>query len=244
VPSIICTPVDLSFTLSSIGREGRVELKKLVVSSIGFDVNLVVRSLLKVGITPSDVVVLVYSLTGDDISKKRVSEAVSTMKGLLRGAGVEVVDCEVTGMDFFEDVKRVINILKKLGPSEVIASLVGGMRMTLFAILFAIELITRSTKIKALIHLMREDGLYDITLKAPLVSKLGRSEARVLRLMKELGLSNTRRADAVKKLSEVMKVGEMAVRKVLESLERKGLISASDGLLRLEKVGEILCELY
>jgi len=221
-----------------------VELKKLIVSSIGFDVNLVVRSLLRIGTAPGDVVVLVYSLTGDDISKKRVSEAVSTMKGLLRGAGVEVVDCEVTGMDFFEDVSRVVNVLKKFSFSEVIASLVGGMRMTLFAILFAMELISRSTKVKALIHLMREDGIYDITLKAPLIPKLGRSETKALRLVKELGLSNAKRADIVKKLSDVMKVSEMAVRKVLESLERKGLISASDGLLRLEKIGEILCELY
>ncbi|MEM0051149.1 MAG: hypothetical protein QW047_05315 [Sulfolobales archaeon] len=216
---------------------------KIIVTSVGFDVGLVLRSVLKVSVGPGDTLFIVYSLTGDEFSRKRVSEAVSTIKELLRGSGIDVVDCEVTGVDFYEDVLRVLRDLEKYSNVDIIASLVGGMRMTLFAIVFALELMCRMRGGRATLYLMREDGLYDVMIKLPLVPMLGTSERKVLKLIKELNLVELRRGVVVGKLSSALGVSEAAVRKILKSLEKKGVISVSNGLIRLEKLGEILCEL-
>jgi len=216
-------------------------MSKVLVVSVGFNVDLVVRSILKVSVSPDDIIVIVYSLTGDEYSRKRVLDTVLTIKGLLKGS--DLLECEVTGMDFFEDVIRVLKVLKNHTSREIIASLVGGMRITLFAILYALELICRVRGCNAVIHLMREDGLYDAMIKLPLVSSLGGAERKVLKLIKELNLSGLRRGEIVSKLTNTLGVSESAVRKILKSLESKRLITISDSTVKLERLGEVFCEL-
>jgi CRISPR locus-related DNA-binding protein len=214
---------------------------KVLVVSLGFSVDLVVRSILKITVDPADTVVLVYSLSGDEVSKKRVLDVVSTIKGLLKGN--KVIDCEVTGTDFYEDVIKVLRTLKSCANTNVIASLVGGMRITLFAILYALELFSRVKGCNTYMYLMREDGLYDVVIKLPLTPSLGNTEKRMLKLIKDMGLEGYRRSEVVSKLSNTLKITQVAVRKVLRSLESKKLISVSDGVIKLERLGRVITEL-
>jgi predicted transcriptional regulator len=214
---------------------------KVLVVSLGFSVDLVVRSILKITVDPADTVVLVYSLFGDEVSRKRVLDVVSTIKGLLKGN--KVIDCEVTGTDFYEDVIKVLRTLKSCVNVNVIASLVGGMRISLFAILYALELFSRVKGCNTYTYLMREDGLYDVVIKLPLTPQLGNTEKKVLKLIKDMGLEGCRRPEVVGKLSNTLKITQVAVRKVLRSLESKKLISVSDGVIKLEKLGEVITEL-
>lgn len=216
---------------------------KVVLSTVGFSAELVMRSALRVGIGSRDRVVLIYSMSGDEHSRKRVGEAVETVKKLLHGVGVIVEDCVVTGTDFFEDVTAVLKVLKSYRDKEIIVSLTGGMRITIFAVFYAAELLARLLKVRVTIHLMREDGLYDVFLSAPLVPMLGRGELTILRYLKEFGFSGRPRPRIVEELAKNMRVSETAVRKVFNGLETKGLVQVSDGMVVITKLGEVVYEI-
>jgi CRISPR locus-related DNA-binding protein len=216
-------------------------MSKALIVSVGFNVDLVVRSILKVSVSPEDTLIIVYSLAGDEFSKKRVSDTVLTIKELLKGSNL--LECEVSGMDFFEDVIKVLKVLKRFRNREIIASLVGGMRITLFAILYALELLCRVEGCNAMIHLMREDGLYDVMIKLPLSPSLGETERKVLKLIKDLNLTGMGRGEIVGKLANALSVSESSIRKILKSLGSKKVISVSDSTVKLERLGEALYEL-
>ncbi len=215
---------------------------KVILSIIGFSAELVVRSLLKIGVVPEDRVVLIYSVSGDEYQRKRVIEAVETVKKFLPAGGVVIEECVVTGTDFFEDVSTILKTLKSHKGKEIIVSLVGGMRITIFAAFYAAELLARLLRARISIHLMREDGLYDVLLPTPLVPTLGRGELAVLRNFKEFGMSGSPRPKVIEELARSMGVSDMTVRKVLRQLESKGLIRVDSGIITMTKLGGAVYE--
>ncbi len=72
--------------------------------------------------------------------------------------------------------------------------------MMILASLYALEILTTLYKMRAKIHIMREDGLYEIFLRTPLVPLIGKSEMRLLHMIKEKDLNNMRRSEVVKNL--------------------------------------------
>ncbi|MGB9828329.1 MAG: CRISPR-associated CARF protein Csa3 [Thermosphaera sp.] len=218
---------------------------KLVVVSVGFDVNLVLRSLLKLSLTDGDAVLLLYSKSGGEYEQRKVEEAVKALKNLLSGARVEHHDAVVTGMDFAGDVAAVLKALKEHSErtGRIVASLVGGMRIVIMEALVALILYKRfvNTSAEIAVHVMREDGVYDIILPLSAADppELGPREAEVLRRLGE-GLAGRARSEAASTVSREMGVTESMAYKVLESLERKGLVEIVDGRVELTLLGRLV----
>ena len=134
---------------------------KVVLTTVGFSIDLIIRSLLKIGLDKGDVIGLVYSLSGSDRDRKRVEDTVKAIKNIVNKTGIMCQDIIVTGTDFVRDVNIIIDTLKTLrnDNKSIIASLVGGMRIAIIEVLVSLMLYKRlicpEAEIK--LHIMRED---------------------------------------------------------------------------------------
>lgn len=212
--------------------------------SIGFDVNLVTRSLLKIGLSNNDVLLLLYSRSGGEYERKKVDKAVSTIKELVSKTGIEYCDIIVSGSDFVNDVVTILAILKKYDRPHIIASLVGGMRIVIIEAIVSLLLyrkfINRATVIT--IHAMREDGTYDIMLPldAMYLPNLSSRELMVLKTVKESNLFEKPKSVLVEELSKRLNVTESMIYKLLGSLKRKNILRSEDNILRPTILGKII----
>ncbi|MEM4827976.1 MAG: hypothetical protein QXK07_08060, partial [Desulfurococcaceae archaeon] len=111
------------------------------------------------------------------------------------GAGVRVVDVEVSGLNFYEDVLKILLYLMAQKASEVVAVLAGGMKLIVFEVLFALLMLHRHRGCTGCsVLLMREDGLYDAVLPVELFYvTVSRAELAVLRALRNEGALKRRR---------------------------------------------------
>jgi CRISPR locus-related DNA-binding protein len=212
---------------------------RAIFTTIGFEPGLVMKSLVRIGLREDDKIVLIYTLSGDKYSREKVSDALRTVQEFLKTVGIEIIDHEISGTNFYDDVKKIVKVLVQYKDREIIASLVGGMRMIILATLYALEIFSRLNKTRAKIHVMREDGLYEIFLLTPLVPNIGRGEMNILRLLKEHDLNNKKRSEVVKKLVEMTGLTQFSIRKTLYNIEKKNLIKIDDGYIKITKLGEL-----
>ncbi|MEM3829442.1 MAG: hypothetical protein QXP36_09565, partial [Conexivisphaerales archaeon] len=164
---------------------------RLIIVTIGFDEKLPLRGILKIGLDISDAVLIVYSKTGGEFEVKKVERAVEALKELVLGMGVKIAEVEVSGTNFYEDTATVLKTLKEYKVDEIVAVLAGGMRLVIFEVLFALLIIQRFSglqKVRTRMLLMREDGLYyvSLSLDAFYVTLPARGEA-VLRIIHDRG---------------------------------------------------------
>ena len=222
-------------------------MSKLVLVSIGFDVNLVLRSLLKIGLGNGDVVLLLYSRSGGEYEQRKVEEAVKTLKSILAGVRVEHYDVVITGMDFASDVAAIVKALQGLGRKRIVASLVGGMRIAIIEAIVALTLYKRlvDPDVEVHIHSMREDGMYYVSIPLPALNppELGPRELSFLERLGG-GLAGRPRSEIVSMLSREMGITESMAYKVLESLEDKGLLDVRGGTVELTLLGRLVLDAH
>jgi len=217
-------------------------LKKLIVSVVGFDEKLVLRPLLRVGYSPTDSIIFVYSKTGSDYDVKKVESAVKNIKDLLSSAGAEFFDVVTSGMDFVGDVSIIVRSLKKAAGDEVVGIVSGGMRITSFETLLALQIyknfINQKSNVK--IHIEREDGLYSISLPLE-VMNLMPPPSRELESIKLLS-DGEKLDEAVRSLSSAMGVSRYTAYKLLYRLRKRGLITIQGKTLQLTISGKLIKE--
>ncbi len=208
---------------------------------VGFDEKLVIRAVLKVGVKPEDLVVLTYgATTSGEFEREKVKNAVRNLRKVLEGAGIKVIEIPIGAVKFSDDVKAIVDCLKEMRPSHIVVSLGSGMRYLAFVLLFSCflyrELFMRDAKV--VVHVAREDGLYDITANFSIVRVVaGRRKLDALCLLHK-GL--TRRDEAVKKSMEALGIRHSAFYRLLERMERDGLIAIKDGVIELTEFGEAI----
>lgn len=220
-------------------------MTKLVIATLGFDEKLVLRAFFKVGLDRGDTVLLVYSKTGDPYDVERVEKAASAVKSIVGNLGVKVVDSIVTATDFVVDVTTILNSIVRCGDvEEVVATLVGGMRLVIIETVVALSLYKElvAPKKRTSILAMREDGLYDVLLpfEALGLSRVTRREIAVLITIARENLENARRNEAVKVIASKLGVTEYTVYKYLSTLEEEGLIDLDDNRIRITLLGELI----
>ncbi len=222
-------------------------MSKLVLVTVGFDVNLVLRSLLKAGLSNNDAVLLVYSRSGGEYEQRKVDEAVKALKTLLSGVRVEHHDAVVSGTDFVGDVITILKSLRKYTRGVIVASLVGGMRIVIIETIVALSLYKKfvNTNVEIIVHAMREDGVYEVLV--PLVAlnppELSPRELTVLGEIRER-FEGRSRNEIANTLPKEMGVTESMVYKILENLEEKGLIKFRNSIVELTLLGKLLLEVY
>lgn len=214
---------------------------KLVVVTVGFDEKLPLRGILKVGLDAGDAVVFVYSRTGGEFEVKKVERAVGVLKELVNSTGARIVEVEVSGTSFYDDVTTVLRSLRSQKADEVVAVLAGGMRLVIFEVLFALLTLHRhgnQQRVKCSVLLMREDGLYDITL--PLESfyvTVPESGLTVMRIIHSYG--KMKRSQLVKMASRESGLSESAVYKVIRDMAIKGLVAVDGDVVKLAEMGRL-----
>jgi len=219
-------------------------MSKVVLVSIGFDVNLVMRSLLKIGLSNGDVLLLLYSKSGGEYERKKVEKAVETIKDLVSKTGIGYYDIVVSGFDFVNDVATILNAIKKHSKAHIIASLVGGMRIVIVEAIVSLLLYRKfvNKNVNVTVHVMREDGTYDIMLPldAMYLPDLSNRELTVLKIIKREELFRKTRAKIVEDLSSKLNVTESMIYKLLSSLERKNILRSKDSTLEPTLLGKII----
>ncbi|MEM0014073.1 MAG: CRISPR-associated CARF protein Csa3 [Candidatus Nezhaarchaeales archaeon] len=214
---------------------------RLFAITVGFDEKLSIRGLLKIGVNVDDVIMLVYSKSGGEFEVRKVEKAVETVKDLVVKTGVKVVDVAVSGMNFYEDATIVLRALREHPAGEVIALLAGGMRLIIFEVLTAVLLYSSLSGIRARIHLMREDGLYDVALPTEVFRiSITSKDAAVLRVLYEK--RTMKRSHLVESVSRETGISESMVYKVIKNLTGKGLIIVDGDTLTLTDLGRLVCE--
>ena len=211
----------------------------MIFTTIGVEPGLVMRSLTRIGLKEDDEIVLIYALSDEKYSREKASDALRTVKEFLTTINVKNIDCVISGTNFYDDVKKIVKLLEQYKDRDIIVSLVGGMRMIILATLYALEIFSRLNKRRAKIHVMREDGLYEIFLLTPLVPIIGKGELNILRLLKEHDLNNKKRSEVVKKLVEMTGLTQFSIRKTLYNIEKKNLIKIEDGNIKITELGEL-----
>ena len=231
----------LDNTITSISVDEGDKTRTVYLFGVGFDEKLVIRAVLRVGVKPEEVVILVYgSTTTGELEKTKVENAVRNLRKILEGSGIYVIEISIGARNFPEDVNSVIGYLKKVDPERVVVSLGSGMRYVAFVLLFSCilyrELFKRDVKIVA--HVAREDGLYDIATSLDLIRiTIGRRELDALCLLYGKAL---RRDEAVKKGVETFGIKSSTFYRLLNRIERDGLIVIKNGIVEMTELGEVV----
>lgn len=222
---------------------------RLIIVTVGFSADLILRTLLKLGIRDEDTILLVYSRSGAERDVKRALRTIEDVEGVLGGLKtlINLEKLEVSASDFVSDVVKIcrkINTLTKTrGINEVVGAFSGGMRLLILEALTALALYSRfNKKIKAYnVIVMREDGLYTVTIPLKLLTDSSLSPAEIQVLISISDMKETRRASIVASLSG--KIARSTVYDAINSLEEKGLIEEENGLLRLTPMGLLYAEI-
>lgn len=216
-----------------------------MISTVGFDEKLVIRSMLKLGIKEEYDIILVYSLSGGEYEQKKVKNAVESIKNILTPLGVNVSDINLPAEDIVFDVGIIVDELKKRKIKKITALLVGGMRILITEVLIALTLykyfINPEANVK--IYIMREDGLYGVLLPLEVFhpSRLTEKELLVLRTLCKSG--NIERSKFVSAVSRTLGTSESLIYKIINSLEEKGAVEVKGGIIKLTVLGAILCKI-
>lgn len=214
---------------------------KLIAVTVGFDEKLPIRSLLRVGIDVGDVVLLIYSKTGGEFEVKKVESAVKVLKEILSKSGVKVVDVVVSGMDFYRDIEEILKVFGEHPAEEIVALLVGGMRLTIFEVLVAALLRHRISGVSTRFHLMREDGMYEVSIPVEVFNVLPPPKAGVaLKVLSVTGAMERR--ELVEAIARGTGVSESMAYKLIKSLAERSLVVVKGDVVRLTELGRLVYE--
>ncbi|MEM4846876.1 MAG: hypothetical protein QW794_03860 [Thermosphaera sp.] len=211
---------------------------KLAVFIVGFEDKLVLRAGFRVGLQPGDTALLVYSLSGSDNDRQKVSNAVSVVKNVFSSAGISVEELVLDGNNFGRDVSLLVDTLRKLRPRRLVVSLGSGMKylglVSLYASLIYREL---AKNVELEVHVSREDGLYDVALNLETMRlSVGRSELKIVCLIK----SGVERDHVVKEAHDKMVKSQSTIYTLLQRMVKRGLIQLKDNTVELTPLGEAL----
>jgi len=220
------------------------KLNKVIVCTVGFDEKLVLRSLLRIGFSVNDKIMLVYSKSGSEYDVRRVENAVNAIKNLLSSAGVAFHDVVVSGMDFVGDVVAVVKALRDYAndAAEILATVTGGMRLIVVEVIVALQLYKALIRGDAdvRIYVAREDGLYDVFVPISLLNPPGLQQ-KDFEVLKAVG-DGMKLSDAVEAISARLGAAKYTSYRLIRRLKKLDLLWLENHTIRLTLLGKIAKE--
>ncbi|MEM3806094.1 MAG: CRISPR-associated CARF protein Csa3 [Desulfurococcus sp.] len=215
---------------------------KLAIFIVGFDEKLVIRAGFRIGLQPGDAALLVYSLSGGDYDRQKVSNAVNLVKNIFSSAGVAVKELVVNANNFGRDVSSLVSVLKELKPERLVVSLGSGMRYLGLVAVYASLIYRELVKgVELVVHVAREDGFYDVTLNLDTMRlSVGRSELRILCLVGD----GVKRDLVVKEACDRMEKSPSTIYMLLHRMVKRGLVQLRDDVVVLTPLGEALSRVF
>jgi len=215
------------------------EGKQIHVFTLGFTAEFVIKPLLEVGAGESTYIAVLYTVTRDEYSRKRVDDAINYIERLSREAGFvsRVFFLQVPLPNSLYDlVYEVANALvRMLKSAEVRASdiegvdvwLTGGMRVLVISTLIATKMLFEHMKVPVTYHAWSEDGVYKYAFNPQLLNlsleDVSRTRMEVLKRVVSLGeCSYEELADAERRESTIRKLVELLRKDNLVDCRRAG----------------------
>lgn len=217
---------------------------KLYVASVGFEAGNVLKPLLRVGVSDTDKIILVYTLS-DAYSIKRVRSALSDIRKYLEAGGLELEELIVTGSNLIGDAIKVARAVLDAGKyDEVLFILSGGMRIVIISCIIAGQVLSTVRGIRVSYYFMREDGVYDVTVGPDAFSPASVSprERDIISYIAGHG-GSAPRSSIVDSLRKRLGVSRVYIYRVLGRLEEKGLVEVTDSTVALTPVGRLVASI-
>ena len=208
-------------------------MKQIYIFTLGFTPEFVLKPLFEAGVSEDVYIIILYTLVGDEYSKKRVRDAISYIEKLSREGGFidRVFFQQVSlGNTFYDLVYEVaLALTKMLRDAEIRRGdiegvdvwLTGGMRIMVTATLVACKMLFEYMKIPVTFHVWSEDGTYKYTFDLQLLDTNLRevSKARMEILKKIVSLGKCTYEELVN-----TKQKESTIRKLVEFLRKDNLV--------------------
>jgi len=204
---------------------------RMYVFTLGFTSEFVIKPLLEVGVGRDAYIIIIYTLAGDDYSRRRVKDAVAYIEKLAREGGFlnrtffQQVSLGNTFYDTVYEIAVALNeVTRKLGKKDVKKVdvwLTGGMRILVVATLIACKIVFEYLDIPVEYHVWSEDGAYKYKFGLSLIglNLRGISKARMEILKRIVYLGEASYEELVS-----AKRKEATIRKMAELLRKDGLI--------------------
>lgn len=218
---------------------------RLLIVTVGFETDLPLRALMRVGISPFDRILLISPNTGGEYEKRKARRAVDEIKKIVSMLKVPVSEVPVSCANFSSDVLVLIREIKKAGKKEVVAILAGGMRMLIPEVVSATTALRKywGKELSITYFFMREDGMHEARLGQEFFTfpNITNRESRIIKLLAKIG-GRARRSDFVKKLSESLGVTESMAYKFITALISKKALELRESDVELTEIGRIVAE--
>jgi len=208
-------------------------MKQVYIFTLGFTPEFVLRPLLEAGVGENTYIIILYTLAGDEYSKRRVKDAISYIEKFSREAGFinRVFFQQIfLGSTFHETIYEMASALiqtlrgarlHRENIEKVNVWLTGGMRIIITATLIACKMLFEYMKIPVRFHVWSEDSTYRYTFDLSLIGinlkEVPKARMEILRRVVSLGestyeeLTDTRRK-------------ESTIRKMIEFLRKDDLV--------------------
>ncbi len=221
-------------------------LGKLMIFTVGWTPDFVIRPLVRIGLESSDSIVILGTKPRDDYSRKRFIETVRFVEDFISRLNMDI-NIIVDEVDIDSDIsssivyiaRRVMDIANSRRPSEILMFLVGGMRILVISALLAARLIAPLTTIPIKLYTAKEDSPEIIEIARDFLytpNAIGEVSLRILELLSANPMT-------IEEIAEKLSRSIDSIRKNLRRLERRRLIEKADGRkkrYRLTKLGEII----
>lgn len=211
---------------------------KIYIFTIGFTPEFVLKPLFEIGISEDAFIIILYTMTGDEYSKKRVQDAINYIENIARQAGFanRIFFKEISlGNTFYDTVYSIaftlietlrMNSINLKNIDKVEVWLTGGMRILVIATLITCKIMFSYMDIPAEFHAWSEDGFYRYVFTLSLLDielkELSKARLEILRKIVSLGGSTyDKLVNAKRKESTIRKMIELLRRDKLVYCERK-----------------------
>lgn len=196
-------------------------MRKLLISTLGFEEAFLIRFLLRNQPQPGDVMLVVSPFPDDIRSMKAYQQVEAFLTNYI--PEVELKRIQVPVDKIHRAIAIIVQTIKSLNASNAIVNLSGGMRILVIEILAAVKMVFGdSADIEMELEDKREVVKFKpsiLDLKVPSVKQI-----RILSAMKELGKNAS-----LSNIKEKTGIPRSSIYKEIKKMEEKGFVAKTDG---------------
>lgn len=217
--------------------------RKVLIATLGFDEKHVIKSLIDIGMSGVEkIVLLVPDWDLDDRTIKAIN-TISEISGLAGIGRDKVVIKKVNTLDLWKGIRDIINVLHEIyltGVDEIVFSLGGGLRILVIEAYTATLLVEPEILRKIIIRVGVEGRGEHVSFKVeeiPICLRISEQEKLVLTMLMK-GI------DSISKISSELKLPRSTTWKILQRLVKKKIVEKRERRYIPTNLGEILMRIY
>lgn len=192
-------------------------MKRLLISTLGFEESFLIRFLLRSTLSPGDVLLIILPSIADERATKAYREVEGFLTKYMPGVTLETIQVPVSKV--YQAVAIIAQKIRSFDVDGVIVNLSGGMRILILETLAAVKMVFGD---HANVEVELE-GKHEVISFKPSIMNLKMPTIRqihILNVMRELGKEAT-----LKKISERLNIPRSSVYKEIIRMEKEGFVT-------------------